>query len=95
MTDRLLAGILAVALALTACGGADSADEWHARWGGPYDVYAEIFANRDCSALEALIIAEVAGLERQTARKEILDSTVLVQAAYRRMVGLSCSEAFQ
>lgn len=79
---------------LSAC-GADSAENWYAKWGGRYNVYVHVFAQTDCSNLEAAIVAEVARMGEVRKAEEALASASIIQATYRRMVDLSCAEAFQ
>lgn len=83
-----------LAVMLVAC-SVETADDWYAKWGGPYDAYVQVFNETDCSALEARIVAEVDRMDRLDSRDDILGTSSHIQAAYRRMVALACPQAFR
>lgn len=89
-----IASWLMALIPLAAC-NVDSAEEWHTKWGGPYDVYVLVFAETDCSNLEAMIVAQVARVDQSRTAQEAVAAASIIQATYRRMVDLSCPEAFR
>lgn len=86
------AGLMAVVL--PAC-SIDSAEEWHAKWGGPYERYVRVFSETDCSALERTIVTEVARVDELRKADDIRATQSHIQATYRRMVALDCPQAFR
>lgn len=91
---KLAVAVIFAAFVVNGC-AAPGSTAWQGRWGGSLDKYSFIFDEADCAELETLIVDIVTAISRTSPTEERLDRSRLVQAAFRRMVQLSCAQAYR